>query len=338
MVSGMVGAGNAQLPKMAGQFPSKAKKESRIKRFYRWLRNKRIQGQIYFPPFAEHLITSLAHLPLVLVIDGSTTGRGCMTPMIGLIYKKRALPLSWLTVEGKKGHLSRELHLELLRQVQPFIPKGTEVIFLGDGEFDGIELQAFVDNQSWKYACRTAKNIVLELKGQQFRYEDMTDCMKPGQDFEAPDVLFSKERYGPVLAVGWWKKGEKEPIYLVSNMNSSEKACQWYAKRFTIETFFSDRKSRGFHIQKSHLFHPDRVSRLLIAACIAYHRVICLGGLAVRKGWDKIIHRTDRCDLSLFQLGLSLLDHFLLEDIDIPIPVDFGPCLFPSPVFRYQET
>jgi len=133
-------------------------------------------------------------------------------------------------------------------------------------------------------------------------------------------------------------KGEKKPIYLASSMNSSKEDFQWYAKRFTIETFFSDRKSRRFHIQKSHSFHPDCVSRLLIAACIAYHRVICLGGLAVRKGWDKIIHRTDRCDLSLFQLGLSLLDHFLLEDIDIPIPVDFGPCLFPSPVFRYQET
>ena len=39
------------------------------------------------------------------------------------------------------------------------------------------------------------------------------------------------------------------------------------------------------------------------------------------QGWNKIIHRTDRCDLSLFQLGLRLLDYFL--DHDIPIPVYF---------------
>jgi len=39
----------------------------------------------------------------------------------------------------------------------------------------------------------------------------------------------------------------------------------------------------------------------------------------MHKGFNKIIHRTDRCDLSLFQLGLRLLDYFL--DHEIPIPV-----------------
>ena len=33
----------------------------------------------------------------------------------------------------------------------------------------------------------------------------------------------------------------------------------------------------------------------------------------------KIIHRRDRCDLSLFQLGLRLLDHLLNEDFAIPV-------------------
>jgi hypothetical protein len=38
--------------------------------------------------------------------------------------------------------------------------------------------------------------------------------------------------------------------------------------------------------------------------------------------WVKIIHRTDRCDWSLFRLGLALLDHFLNESL--PIPVSFS--------------
>ena len=41
--------------------------------------------------------------------------------------------------------------------------------------------------------------------------------------------------------------------------------------------------------------------------------------LFAKNSWDKIIHRTDRCDLSLFQLGLSLLEHFLNEGIPIPV-------------------
>jgi hypothetical protein len=44
--------------------------------------------------------------------------------------------------------------------------------------------------------------------------------------------------------------------------------------------------------------------------------------VALRQKWVKIIHRTDRCDWSLFRLGLALLDHFLNESL--PIPVSFS--------------
>jgi hypothetical protein len=37
------------------------------------------------------------------------------------------------------------------------------------------------------------------------------------------------------------------------------------------------------------------------------------------EGWVAVIHRTDRCDLSLFQLGLRLLEHFLNQGIPIPV-------------------
>lgn len=46
-----------------------------------------------------------------------------------------------------------------------------------------------------------------------------------------------------------------------------------------------------------------------------------LGTLAILEGWAPVIHRTDRGDLSLFQLGLRLLERFL--NSDIPIAVAF---------------
>ena len=113
--------------------------------------------------------------------------------------------------------------------------------------------------------------------------------------------------------------GYADPIYLVTNMELAAEACYWYSKRFRIETFFSDQKSRGFNMHKSHISDPDRLSRLMIAACLAYIWIIYLGVVAKRDGWVKIIHRTDRCDLSLFQLGLDLLEHFLNENLAIPV-------------------
>jgi hypothetical protein len=102
-------------------------------------------------------------------------------------------------------------------------------------------------------------------------------------------------------------------------MAAADEACRRYAKRLRLETFFADQKSRGFHVHKSHLSDPTRLSRLLMAACLAYIWIIYLGALCEQDGWVRMIHRSDRCDLSLFQLGLRLLEHLLNEDCAIPV-------------------
>jgi hypothetical protein len=41
--------------------------------------------------------------------------------------------------------------------------------------------------------------------------------------------------------------------------------------------------------------------------------------LALEKGLYKLIHRADRCDLSLFQLGLRLLQYLAVRGLPIPL-------------------
>lgn len=328
MVSGIVGSKSTNLPAIAGKVPvgarnQGAKAESRVKRFERWLRNKAIESETFFLPFAGALLRSLCHAPLVLAMDGSIVGRGCMTLMISVVYKQRALPVAWIVAKRKKGHFPERIHIDLINKVQTLIPSGAKVVVLGDGEFDGVDLQALVKNSGWEYVLRTSKSTILTWEGEEFCFDDVTDHVAPGELYDVPGVLFTQRKYGPVLAVTWWRKDCKEPIHLVTNMNCAEEACGYYRKRFRIETLFSDQKSRGFHLQKSHLSDPVRLSRLLIAACLAYCWIVYLGAYALEHGWNKIIHRTNRCDLSLFQLGLRLLDHFLNEELTIP--VDFKP-------------
>jgi hypothetical protein len=324
MVSGIVRSGKSQLKAMAKKAPDSSKVESRIKRFSRYLQNEEINAQTYFVPFIEALLVGLAKSgPLVLAIDGSEVGRNCLALVISVIYQKRALPLVWVVVQGSKGHFPEETHCQLVETLKPLLPEESDVIFLGDGEFDGNQLQADIANNGWEYVCRTAKNRLVNDDGDQFALGEIH--LQPGDCLSLPDVLVTQDEYGPVLVVAWWRKDAQEPIYLVSNMTLAEEACYWYGKRFRIETFFSDQKSRGFHLQKSHIADPERMSRLLIAACLAYIWVIYLGIIAKRDQWVAIIHRTDRCDLSLFQLGLDLLEHFLNDSL--PIPVAFQiPC------------
>lgn len=320
LISGIVGSQRVNLPAIAAKAPDRAKPESRIKRYTRWVINERIEVETYFTPFAEALLASLSQFTLALVMDGSVVGRGCVTLMVGVVYKKRALPIGWIVVKGSKGHFPEETHVKLLEQIYALVPEGADVIFLGDGEFDGITLQATLDSYGWAYVCRTAKNIILYVDGEEFTFEEV-GVMRGRPPISVPDVAFTRQAYayGPVHAVACWKEEYEEPLYLVTSLELAEEACYWYEKRFQIETFFSDQKSRGFHLHKSHISDPVRLSRLMIAACLAYIWIVFLGVQAKREGWDKVIHRTDRCDLSLFQLGLRLLDHFLNEGMPIPV-------------------
>lgn len=60
----------------------------------------------------------------------------------------------------------------------------------------------------------------------------------------------------------------------MTKISAAEEAWRLYTKRFRIETFFSDQKSRGFHLHKSQLADPARLARLLMAACVAYIWII----------------------------------------------------------------
>jgi len=35
--------------------------------------------------------------------------------------------------------------------------------------------------------------------------------VQPGDCIEVPNVLFTRQAYGPVLTIAWWKAGYKEP-------------------------------------------------------------------------------------------------------------------------------
>lgn len=156
LISGIVGSKSTNLPHVASKVPDGRKVDSRVKQFTRWVSNGNIEFEIYFLPYAEALLASLAMRPLDLVMDGSTVGRGCLALLVSVVYQKRALPLAWLVVKGRKGHFPETSHLTLLEQVHAMVPAHAQVTFLGDGEFDGIELQDTVDGYGWRYAERAA--------------------------------------------------------------------------------------------------------------------------------------------------------------------------------------
>ena len=323
-ICGIVGSKSTQLPAVADKTPGRAKRQSQITTWERWLNNKVITVEDYYLPYLTELLASLPEGPLVLVIDGSVVGRHCMALVISVLHQGRALPLCWKVVRGKKGHLTEDLHCQLVQQAQALLA-GTsrEIVFLGDGEFDGTQLLGTLQAGGWQYVCRTAKNTCLYEDGVEFSFAGLH--LAPGDYVEIDRISFTQARYDGVTVVAVWERAYADPLYLVTNLELGEEALASYKQRYTIETFFSDQKSRGFHLGDSHLSDPERLSRLMIASCLAYVWLVCLGVRVKQSGRLPRIHRRTRCDLSLFQIGRIWLDYCLNAGLAIWVAFRLPP-------------
>ena len=246
--------------------------------------------------------------------------------MASALYQKRALPLAWTVREGKKGHFSGADHHALLRRVRELVPAAVEVIFLGDGEFDSVEVQRGLEGCGFRYVCRTSTSTLVEERGggEAFPVGELRPLA--GERYvSARGASVTRERYGPVHVVLWHEARYEEAVPLVTNLELAEEAIHWWRRRFQIETLFSDQKSRGFHIHKSHISAPARLSRLLIAAALAYLWMIYLGTESIRSGWQRQFHRRSRVDLGLFQLGLRLLEYLLNQGEKLLVAFSLPP-------------
>ena len=151
MICGLVGGQRAHLSTIADHAPSGGANQERVMmRFRRWLKHDANTLGVWFLPVAEALLANLAPQSLVLVLDGSIVGRGCVALMLSVVYHGRALLVAWVVVQGKKGHFPQATHCALIAQIQRLIPATTEVTVLDDGEFDGTDFQATLRTLQWQ--------------------------------------------------------------------------------------------------------------------------------------------------------------------------------------------
>lgn len=325
LIAGIVTSRKAQLSSVSAETATEAKDKSVEMRLRRWVKHAGINADAIYLPFAKQILEALSDAELVLVMDGSQIGRGCMVLMVGVLYKKRALPVAWVVYKGKKGHTTAQRHIEALSKVLSLIPTRGEVILLGDAEYDTSEMLKWVkDETTWKYVLRTSPQIYVQDGQESQPIGDYP--LEKGQVFQRNQVGFTQEAAVTLNLVGWWNHRYDGPLYLVTNIFSAFQACKYYRRRFQIETFFSDQKSRGFHIHKSHLSDPARLGRLLLAACLAYLWMICQGLFVIAENKTGLIDRTDRIDKSLFRIGLDWIAYALKRNIDF------------VPIFRFQFT
>ena len=325
MIVGLILGRNVQFGKMAEQVNYPHKESSLEDRFRRFVKNENIDVSLNFMPFVECILSGLSQEKLVLSMDSTKNGGNCITLMLSVGYKSRALPICWLSFKGRKGHSSQALQLKLIQLVKSYLPVGCQVIFLGDGEFDGSDLVTSLEKEeNWDYVCRTAKDTKIYTNEQWIALQDLP--LKPYQDAFFKQVSFTEaNQVGPVNIMAVWIAKKKEHWFFVTSFQCLREGKRWYKKRFTIETLFSDVKGRGFNLQKSRLKDPQRADRLLMAVSISYIFILFWGVKSILSGDFKKMVRTDRFEHSLFRFGFKYISHLLKKSLAIPLFTSLPP-------------
>ena len=324
LVVGLYKAESVHLSKVARKLPIRAKKLSLDKRLRRFLDNGAVRVREWYRPVVESLVKAAAVGGQIhLLIDSSKVGFSHRLLMVGIAYRRRALPLAWTWVRSSKGHSTTRKQVNLLHYVQKLVPEGVKVSLAGDCEFKSTLLIEYLDFWGWDYALRQPKqHLMMPFGHKLFQRIDSFD-IRPGTMIWLGRVVLTQASAYPTNLVLYWKRGEKEPWYLATNLPGPHGAITLYRRRMWLEEMFGDMKGHGFDLEATHLRHFLRLSRLTLAVCLLYLWLVAAGEHVLATGQAHLIDRTDRRDLSIFRIGWDFIERRLA--LDDPIPIIFIP-------------
>jgi hypothetical protein len=324
LVVGMFKAKTVHLSLIARKIPIRAKKLSLDKRLRRFLDNGAIRVREWYRGVAVALLEAASSAGQVhLVIDGSKVGFGHQLLMVGVAYRRRALPLAWTWLRCRKGHSTIHKQIALLAYVRSLLPPGVKVSLVGDSEFGSTLLIEYLHGWKWDYALRQPPHhLVMPYGKTDWQRLDSFD-LKPGRLIWLGRVVLTRATAYPTHLVLYWQSGQNEPWYLATNLPSPHDALRLYRRRMWIEEMFGDMKGHGLDLEDTHLRHVLRLSRLTLAVCLLYLWLVATGEHVLLTHQVDEVDRSDRRDLSIVRIGWDFIERRLA--LDDPFPLTFLP-------------
>ncbi len=304
---------NPYAARLGNKIPGKAKKPSKAERLRRWLKNKHVRVRRWYEPLARQLVNQAmaSDQPIRLIVDGTRIGNKHQLLMVAIAYRRRALPLVWTWVRCRRGHSSARKQLALLSYVHSLIPAGYQVQYIGDSEFGAVPVLKQLDAWSWQYVLRQKGRFLVRSRRQDEwqRFDQLVT--KVGQRVWLSNSYFTQKHSYQTTLLAIWRRGEKHPWFLVTNVPEQSAALRLYSRRMWIEEMFGDLKSNGFDLEVVRLRHFLRLSRLTLAVALLYVWLVAFGSKTIKQGLRHLIDRKNQRQLSIFRIGYDMLERCL---------------------------
>ena len=316
---------SVHLSRVAGKIPSSSKLLSITRRLSRFLDNPSVRVRQWYQPVAlswlQAQLSSLGEIRLI--VDGTKVGFGHQLLMVSLAYRRRSVPIAWTWVKYVRGHSSGYKQLALLSYIRQLIPEEARVILVGDTEFGSVKVLKKLDNWHWFYVLRQKTDTLVLAQGSNHWKAFGSFVQKAGQSVWLENACYTGAKKYRVNLLVYWKVGEKEPWCLATNLPDSKSALRYYKRRVWIEEMFGDMKKHGFDLESSMLRSFLRLSRLTLAVAFLYAWMISTGANAIHKGKRHLVDVKSRRDLSLFQIGMRIIERAITNATDLRISLSF---------------
>jgi hypothetical protein len=242
--------------------------------------------------------------------------------MIAIIIDQRALPIYWEFLD-KKGCSNLAEQQKVIRPVVKLLSE-YQIFLLGDREFRGIHLAAWLTQLKIKYVFRVKGDTWVKTSSGQLCLVNKLECRSGSRYFHESIKLTKTKGFGYSNLVIYWKrkyrgKQPREAWYLVTNLDNADTAIAAYSQRMGIEMMFRDCKLGGYNLEGSKASTP-RLNSLVLLIAIAYTES-CFQGNNYRStptskyiGRDKKL-RYDTSDTSRFWLGNYANDWLMMIDL-----------------------
>lgn len=307
LMTGLHEAEHVHLSKVAGYRVGAATLESKTRQVRRLVANEAIDPQQCYEPLARQLLQSAAESQgrIRILVDGLELSGGRQILMAALAYRRRALPIRWEVRRQEEGGVSgADYQKAFLEALKADIPSDAEIVIVADGEFHATDLMEHVTGQvGWHYHVRLHSDTYLQLPdGEWKQLADLAP--EKGKSCYLQDVYVTKKNaYGPVSVALCHDENEDDPWFICTDQTADYLTLRTYSRRMWIEELFGDLEDGGFHLNRSRLYEPKRLSRLLMALAWVYVWLMHVGAWIIKRGLRPMVDRRDRRDRSLAQLG-----------------------------------
>lgn len=252
---------------------------------------------------------------------------------IGAIYYGCFVPLVWIDL-NKAGNSSMKTRLELIQrlkdqwtQVLPFPP----IHLSGDREFIGEYWLRQLVKMEILFVIRIKKNKKCQIwfnngiKEREVKIGVLHKYMtKKGLD--SHKIILAGDYIANFIVLKNTSPKPDEPfLYLITNIDETQKAAELYRIRWKIECCFKHLKSNGFDLEKQSFTAPHKIE-LLISLLVLVYAMAIYEGIIIHQSEDKpemknykvkelngAIRVVSYPAKSVFRSGLSKIENIVLN-------------------------